>query len=211
LFLDEVSEISPHMQVKLLRALEDGEYTPVGSNTAQKADVRIIAATNKNLENLIQQGLIREDIFYRIHVLAITVPPLRDRREDIPLLVDHFLEHYGYDKKQQVLPGDILEKLYTYHWPGNIRELQNVLHRYLTIGRLDFRSINNPETEENGNGADREPTQESTRLREAVEDFEKRFIISTLEKHHWHKSKAATVLGIPRRTLHRKLKKLGIK
>jgi transcriptional regulator with PAS, ATPase and Fis domain len=211
LFLDEVSEITPHMQVKLLRALEDGEYIPVGSNTAQKADVRIIAATNRNFEDLIQQGLIREDIFYRIHVLAITVPLLRDRKEDIQLLVDHFLSHFGYDKTQHVLPGDVLEKLYTYHWPGNIRELQNVLRRYLTIGRLDFRSAHKTEPDKKDDGVEEEFSQESPKLREAVEDFEKRFIINTLKRHHWHKGKAAMALDIPRRTLHRKLKKFGIK
>ena len=199
------------VQEKILRVVEYASFERVGSSESIEVDARIIAATNSNLAELAAQGRFKQDLLDRLSFEVLFLPPLRDRKEDIPLLVDHFLEHYGYDKKQQVLPGDILEKLYTYHWPGNIRELQNVLHRYLTIGCLDFRSINNPETEENSNGADREPTQESMRLREAVEDFEKRFIISMLEKHRWHKSKTATALGIPRRTLHRKLKKLRIK
>jgi len=176
LFLDEVGEINPNMQVKLLRALESGEYIPVGSNTTKNANVRIIAATNKNLEDLIQHGLIREDFFYRIHVITIIVPPLRDRKEDIPLLVDHFLEHYGNAKKQPTLPGEVLEQLYMHDWPGNIRELQNALHRYLTVGRLDFRGARKTNSDKRGNGSITKVVRESLKFREAVGDFEKKFI-----------------------------------
>ena len=127
LFLDEVGELHHTMQVKLLRALDRGEYIPVGDTTAKQANVRIIAATNRNLAELRQKGLIREDFFYRIDVVAITVPPLRDRKGDIPLLIDHFLEHYGAGKKRSDFSGKILESLYRYNWPGNIRELENVI------------------------------------------------------------------------------------
>ena len=136
LFLDEVGDIGLNMQVKLLRAISGDGYTPVGSNTIKNADVRIIAATNRNLRDLVRRGVMREDFFYRIHILPIYLPPLRDRKDDIPLLIDYFLQLQ--DKKHPPLPGHISEALLNYNWPGNIRELQNVLHRYLTLKRLDF-------------------------------------------------------------------------
>jgi PAS domain S-box-containing protein len=210
LFLDEAGEIPLHMQVKLLRALEDGEYIPVGSNMTQKADVRIIAATNKNLETLVEQGLIREDIFYRLQVITMTVPPLRERKEDIPLLVDHFLQHYGKKKNQLTLPGKILEQLYTYHWPGNIRELQNVLRRYLTIGRLDLTDTRQIVPEKIDNVSDLKFDQKRLELREILEHVEKQVIINMLNQQHWHKSKTAAMLGIPRRSLYSKMKKHGL-
>ena len=124
------------MQVKLLRAISGDGYTPVGSNMKKNTDVRIIAATNRNLRDLVKRGVMREDFFYRIHILPIYLPPLRERKDDLPLLVDHFLQLH--DKNQLPLPGHIVEALLKYDWPGNIRELQNVLHRYLTLKRLDF-------------------------------------------------------------------------
>ncbi|MCP4402483.1 MAG: PAS domain S-box protein, partial [bacterium] len=150
LFLDEVGELSPAMQVKLLRALESGEYIPVGENTPRHADVRVIAATNRNLAEQLRQGVIRQDFFYRINVVTMTLPPLRDRREDIPLLVDRFLKHGDGGKQRTTLPGKIVEALYKYDWPGNIRELQNVLQRYLTVGRLDLTGAGAVESVEQG-------------------------------------------------------------
>ncbi len=210
LFLDEVGELNHTMQVKLLRALERGEYIPVGDNTAKHADVRIVVATNRNLAELRQKGLIREDFFYRIDVVAITVPPLRDRKGDIPLLIDHFLEHYGAGKKRLDFSGKILESLYRYNWPGNIRELQNVLQRYLVVGRLDFSGTGAAEFVEKEDIPDAEINQEHLELHEVVETFEKRYIAKMLEQHHWNRTKTAVTLGIPRRTLHRKMKKFGL-
>lgn len=210
LFLDEVGELHHTMQVKLLRALDRGEYIPVGDTTAKQANVRIIAATNRNLAELRQKGLIREDFFYRIDVVAITVPPLRDRKGDIPLLIDHFLEHYGAGKKRSDFSGKILESLYRYNWPGNIRELQNVLQRYLAVGRLDFNGIGVVEFIEKEDISDAEMNQENLELHEVVETFEKRYIARMLEHHHWNRTKTAVTLGIPRRTLHRKMKKFGL-
>ena len=128
LFLDEIGEIGLNMQVKLLRAISRDGYTPVGSNVIKNADVRIIAATNRNLRDLIKKGAMREDFFYRIHILPIYLPPLRERKDDLPLLVDHFLQMY--DRNHPPLPGHVAESLLNYDWPGNVRELQNVLHRY---------------------------------------------------------------------------------
>jgi transcriptional regulator with PAS, ATPase and Fis domain len=198
------------MQVKLLRALESGEYIPVGDHTPSHADVRIIAATNRNLAEQLRKGVIRKDFFYRIDVVTISVPPLRDRREDIPLLIDHFLEHDDAGKPRLTLPGDILASLYRYDWPGNIRELQNVLQRYVTIGRLEFTGTGIAEPVATEDISDAELEQRGLGLQETLEALEKRLILKTLEQHQWHRIKTAATLGIPRRTLQRKMKKYGL-
>lgn len=210
LFLDEVSELSLTMQVKLLRALQSGEYISVGESTPRHADVRIIAATNKNLMEQLRKDVIRKDFFYRINVVTITLPPLRDRREDIPLLVDHFLEHEKAGKPRVTLPATMLAALYRYDWPGNVRELQNVLQRYLTIGRLDFMSTGVAEAALSGVLPDVEIGPQGPGLQEAQEALEKQLLLKTLEQHHWHRGKTAESLGIPRRSLQRKMKKHGL-
>ncbi len=211
LFLDEVGELSPNMQVKLLRALEDGEYTPVGDNTFKNADVRVIAATNRNLEDQVEKGLLRKDFFYRIQVVTITVPPLRERREDIPLLIDYFLEQYSEGDQRPTIPGRIVGILCKYEWPGNVRELQNVLQRYLTIKRLDFPGSRKVESVAIDDILDIvHDAQKTSKLHEALGAFEKHFIISTLEQHHWHRENTAKALGIPIRNLYRKMKKYQI-
>ena len=138
LFLDELGEIDLNIQAKLLRALEGGGFTPVGGTTVKQSDVRIIAATNRDLLEQVREGLVREDFFYRVHVLPISLPSLRERKEDIPLLVDHFLKRYEYQEKGPPITGHVLESMMAYDWPGNVRELQNTLHRYVTLNRLDF-------------------------------------------------------------------------
>jgi len=207
LFLDEVGELSLSMQIKFLRVLAGGGHTPVGDHTVRKADVRIIVATNRNLEDMVKQGTLRRDFFFRINVIPITVPPLRERREDIPLLIEHFLEQYSVGKQKPTLPGTILEQLYRYNWPGNVRELQNVLQRYLTTKRLDFTDIveAEPVGREETSGAEI-TVQEGLELHQAVEEFEKRYIANILEQHRWHRGKTATTLGIDPRTLYRKIK-----
>jgi PAS domain S-box-containing protein len=202
LFLDEVGELSPALQVKLLRALEGGEYTPIGSHSITKADVRIIAATNKNLDELKKKNLIREDFYYRVHVITITVPPLRSRKEDIYLLVEHFWERFGKDKKRLALSGEFMDLLLTYHWPGNVRELQNVLLRYLAGQPLEFGN-NLPAT--------RGIEYESLNYHTALESFEKQLIIRVLDRYDWHRTNAAEALGIPRKSLYRKMQKYGLK
>jgi transcriptional regulator with PAS, ATPase and Fis domain len=204
LFLDEIGELPLSMQVKLLRAIEGGGYTPVGAQSVKHADVRIIAATNRDLKQQVKQGKIRKDFFYRINVIAITVPPLRERREDIPLLIDHFLKRYSHSDSPPELPGRILESLYKRDWSGNIRQLQNVLQRYLTLKQLD---VEDDPPEPAQREADPPGLQEDMELREALDDFEKRFILNTLKQHRGHRKKTAATLGIPLRTLQRKLKK----
>lgn len=213
LFLDEIGDIGPNLQVKLLRAIEGGGYTPVGGNQLIKPDLRIVAATNKDLKRLVEKGLMREDFFYRVHIIPIRLPALRDRKEDIPLLVDYFLSAFGDEGNILPVGGKIMEDFLRHDWPGNVRELQNVLHRYMTLGKIDF----------TGNaseyGADsteqvrflQEATGPCGSLNEIVEAFEKGVILKTLEENRWQKARTAVALGVHRKTLFTKMKKLGIK
>ena len=210
LFLDEIGELGVNIQVKLLRALEGGGYTPIGSARVQHSDFRIIAATNRDLVDHVRQGTMREDFFYRIHIVPITVPPLRERREDIPLLIEHFLKINGNGSKEIQLPGKIMEAMYYYDWPGNVRELQNVLHRYMTIKSLDFMSPSPPRSSSVTVYADSKHDESCTNLITALERYEKALIMKTLEKNKWHRIRAAEVLGISRHTLFRKMKNYEI-
>jgi transcriptional regulator with PAS, ATPase and Fis domain len=205
LFLDEVAELTLAMQVKLLRAIEGGGYTPVGDQNVKHTDVRIIAATNKNIAEQITQGIMRQDFFYRINVITIHVPPLRERKEDIPLLIEHFLKHYAADT---TIPGQVVEVLSQREWPGNIRQLQNVLQRYLTLEHLDFHD----DIHETGEAITLDEAGQAKRgLRDALERFEKQFILKILEQNQGHRGKTAETLQIPPRTLRRKLEKYQIK
>lgn len=200
LFLDEIPELKPDQQVKLLRVLQSHEYLPVGSSTPKTADVRIISATNKDLKTLLAQGLIRKDFFYRIHVITINLPPLREHKEDLPLLIEHFLRQYGMVEERPLLPSHILNAFYAYHWPGNIRELENELQRYLTIGRLGFLD----------SGAEQPDEEAGLNLPLAMSALEKRYILQALEQTQGHREQTAALLGIDRKTLYRKLKKFGL-
>ncbi|MBP1762826.1 MAG: hypothetical protein H6Q64_2368, partial [Firmicutes bacterium] len=232
LFLDEVGEIGMNMQVKLLRAISGGGYTPVGSNTIKNTDVRIIAATNRNLRDLVKRGVMREDFFYRIHILPIYLPPLRERKEDLPLLIDYFLQLH--DKNHPPLPGNIAEALLNYDWPGNIRELQNVLHRYLTLKRLDFAGgptirltrlegkpqkdgdlISRSFTANTFTGGQAQPAQDHDSMQSkestmTLESIERDHIMRTLSEHNWHRGQTASALGINRKTLFLKMQKFGL-
>ncbi|MBN2514570.1 MAG: PAS domain S-box protein [Deltaproteobacteria bacterium] len=207
LFLDEIGELGLNIQVKLLRAVEGGGYTPLGSTQVRKSNIRIIAATNRDLMDQVRKGMMREDLFYRIHIIPIRVPALRARREDIPLLIEHFLKLYGKENSTTAIPGKIMDALYKYDWPGNVRELQNVLHRYLTIGTLDFMPSISVSPVENNIFSDREkePINMSD-LNSAIENYERSLIMKTLDQCQWHRNKAASVLGISRNTLFRKMK-----
>ncbi len=206
LFLDEVGELAPDLQVKLLRVLENKEFRPVGDTRSKKADVRIIAATNKNLKEQLQQGKVREDFFYRIYVMRINLPPLRNRKEDIPLLIQHFLEHYGKSEECSAIPGNIMYALCEYHWPGNVRELQNELQRYLTGQGLDFIGQLSPgsmtqENEFNPGGLS---------FRDMVERYEKELLTRALEQNAGHLGKTSEMLEIPSKTLYRKIHKYDL-
>lgn len=211
LFLDEIGEIGQEMQVKLLRVLDGAGYTPLGSSTTKKSDFRVIAATNRNLVKLVKEGLMREDFFYRIRILPIQMPPLRERREDIPLLVDHFLAQLNKDKAPpRHLPVRVREALESYNWPGNVRELQNVLHTYVTLGRLDLMGeISLAAAEEN---VARDPFElQVAGLRGCMAALEKKMILTALERSRWHRGKTAALLQLNYKTLQRKMKAHGIK
>ena len=211
LFLDEIGDIGLSMQIKLLRAIDGGGYTPVGGNQVKNTDVRIIAATNKNLAELVKKGEIREDFYYRIHIIPINMPPLRERKEDLPLLIDHFLKIYGNSsQKNPPITGKILDALTGYDWPGNVRELQNSLQRYVTLKKFDFLESPNTEVTVSADTVTEDAISEVLNYQAAVEKFEKKLILHALERHQWHREKAAASLGIPRRTFFRKLKSLEL-
>lgn len=201
LFLDEIGEIRPELQVKLLRAIEGGGYTPVGSNETQESGFRIIAATNRNLHDLIRKGAMRSDFFYRIHVIPIHLPPLRNRKEDIPLLVEHFLK--AYDRKMRPpVTAAVMETLTNYDWPGNVRELQNVMYRFVTLKRLDLVGDTTAIPLES---TDKPGDLPAMTLPEAVAAFEKRHIRASLAEHRWNRTRTAKSLKIGLRTLQRKM------
>ncbi len=205
LFLDEVGELTLIMQAKLLRVLQDGEYTPVGATTSRAADVRIIAATNKELRRLVQEGKVREDFFHRLHVIALDLPPLRWHKEDVPLLITHFLaQRTPSEGTPPTIPGEIVEQLLVYDWPGNVRELFNELRRYLATGELEL------------SGAYPAPPDGSSRIaidpsgrtfNEVIEEVEKHLIAHALTQHRGSKVKTAETLQLPLRSLHRKIKR----
>ncbi|BBO78540.1 hypothetical protein DSCW_59570 [Desulfosarcina widdelii] len=210
LFLDELGEIGPNLQVKLLRVLEGGGYSAVGGRDVKKPDVRIIAATNRDLRAQVNRGLMREDFFYRIHILPIHLPPLRERREDIPLLIEHFAQSSGDAAEAPPLTGEMLEAMMRHDWPGNVRELQNVLQRYRSLN--DFDLIKEPSCLPplGHGGADHAGEVPEAGFQTAMVNFERQLLVAALEKHQWHRESAAQSLGLPMRTFYRKLKRHGL-
>ena len=205
LFLDELGELETGMQVKLLRAIDKGGYYPIGSNTMKQSDFRIIAATNGNLKELLSRGAMREDFFYRLHVISIQLPPLRERKEDIPLLIDHFLTSNGNQKNITALPGKILDQMYHYHWPGNIRELQNMLHRFMTMGHIEFMKQAKPSVDAPDTSTGLPPHVKNEKLQETMGTIEKDMIVNALHQTNWNRTRASDMLGISRRALYRKM------
>ena len=212
LFLDEIGELELNNQVKLLRALEGGGYMPVGGSALEKPDVRIIAATNRNLQDHVKKGFMREDFFYRIHIIPISLPPLRERKEDIPLLLEHFIKEYGSNGKEALLPLSLKAQkaMYNHSWPGNIRELQNTIHRYITLRKLDFMGTSSSAEKQSEDLSEVELDDSGMSYKDQIEGFEKRVFLKALEQHQWHREKAASSLGLPRRTFFRKLSKIGL-
>ncbi|MCK5161139.1 MAG: sigma-54-dependent Fis family transcriptional regulator, partial [Candidatus Aureabacteria bacterium] len=206
LFLDEISEISPLIQTKLLRVLHDKTFEMVGGTETRKADIRIIAATNKNLEPLIKSGQFREDLYYRLNVIHFHLPPLRQRKTDIPLFVNRFIEELGKSSGKLIesISEDALKILVNYSWPGNIRQLKNVLERMilLTSSRtLDVKDIPQEITAVEG-----VPSKAGTTIKNAEKDL----IIKELENTGGNKTETAKRLGISRKTLYRKMEEFGL-
>ena len=188
------------MQVKLLRAIDGGTYYPVGDSRSRRSDFRLISATNRNLREMVKSGRMREDFFFRIDIVPIDLPPLRNRREDIPLLVDHYLREFTEHEDPPALPGRVLESLYKYNYPGNVRELQNILRRYLATGKIDF-----PGTINKSRCAEQEGS-----LAERLNSYEKEIIESCLIRNRWHRGRTAASLGIDRKTLYTRMKAYGL-
>jgi DNA-binding NtrC family response regulator len=205
LLLDEISEISPNIQAKLLRVLEEEEFERVGGEKTIKIDVRIVATTNRNLMDEIQKGEFREDLFYRLNVVPIYLPPLRERQEDVPLLVDYYLKKYSSENGIVVksIDREAMDYLCNYSWPGNIRELRNVIQRAVVMGSSEVLQLKQFSSLVNHREVRR---QENTSAPgKAIEDMEKDLIFSTLEKTGGNKTKAAELLKITTRTLRNKL------
>jgi len=203
LFLDEVGSVSPKMQVELLRVLESKQFTRVGGSEIVKVDFRLISATNENLEKLVEEGRFREDLYYRLNVFTIYIPPLRERRSDIPILANHFVQKFARQMNKPILKisDEAMEILLNHSWPGNVRELENAIERAMVVGKppeikpsdlpFHLEKVNSFETD-------------------SLEEVEKNHIQRVLKKYDWNISKAATALNIDRVTLYNKIKKYGL-
>lgn len=215
LFMDEIGDISQAMQVKLLRVLQDGSYTPVGGNDARKTKVRVIAATNKDLKGMIEEGTFRQDLYYRLNVINATVPPLRDRKEDIVLLSEHFLAKSAKEKsiEVKVLSKRTIEKLFDYNWPGNIRELENEMERVTVLAGTETRitpEMLSPRIREVSDKPKVQGSRLSGKLKDAMEELERTLIREGLRRTGWNKSRLAKELGISRAGLIMKVEKYGL-
>jgi two-component system nitrogen regulation response regulator NtrX len=211
LFLDEVGDMSLRTQSKVLRVLEEQRVEPVGSNQTLHVDVRVIAATNKNLEQEINRGTFRQDLFYRLNVIPFYVPPLRERKEDIPVLARYFLTEFSaeYGKKTRELSDGAMEILLRYPWPGNVRELKNLVERLVIVcpqARIEPHHL----PPELFRGVAESPQQLYATLHEARSAYEREFILRKLQEHRWNMTQTAAALGLERSHLYRKMKSLGI-
>jgi transcriptional regulator with PAS, ATPase and Fis domain len=217
IFLDEIGDMSADLQVKVLRVLEEGEFERVGGNQTIKSDARIIAATHRDLEEEVQKGNFREDLFYRLYVIPIMLPTLKERKSDIPFLVSHFLEQFGrkVDSPLVEVSDSAMKILMNYSWPGNVRELKNIIERLVVLHegetilpedlpeklRIENDRVAQRKLEGHGDGIS---------FSTAVNEFEKALIISALEKTNWVKNRAAQLLKIKRTTLVEKIKRYNL-
>ena len=215
IFLDEIATASPSLQVKLLRVLQDREFEPVGGTTTHKVDVRLILATNEDLEERVRAGTFRQDLFYRINVISITQPPLRERMGDIPLLVEHYIGEMNERNGKHVKRFDetTLQVMQRYNWPGNVRELVNVVERAVVLARNETVMVDDlPENlrREDPNRNTLELPGSAGSLRSALVVPERQIILNALEQHGWNRQKTAAALSINRTTLYKKMKKYDI-
>jgi transcriptional regulator with PAS, ATPase and Fis domain len=208
LFLDEIGDMPQSLQAKLLKVIETGEVLPLGETKLRYVDVRIITATNKNLEEHVKKGLFREDLYYRLNVIEVTVPSLRDRKEDIDLFSRHFIEKFSSEnkKKVNVITDEAMAILHNYAWPGNVRELRNVMERAVVLTSTEKVGIKDLPA--------RLKTQELSKdiqtLKDKIDYYEEKIIMEALQETNWNKEKTSRKLGVDLATLYRKIKKLGI-
>ncbi len=212
LFIDEVGELSLGAQVNLLRFLQENEFERVGGTRVMKSDARIITATNRNLKGLLREGKFREDLFYRLNVVNITVPPLRDRREDTEHLAEHFLDKYSsqMNKRLKGITPEVVVALKAYDWEGNVRELENVIERAVVLCKGDFITITDLPEELRGGTLDGADSPDGKTLTEIVEAIERQILVRTLEKNMNSQTKTAKELGLKRTTLRYKMAKYGM-
>ncbi len=212
LFIDEVGDIPVSAQAKLLRAIQEGEIGRLGSNEVMKVDVRIIAATHTNLEKMMDEGSFREDLFYRLNVVSVLIPPLRERRSDIRPLVEHFIKKYAEENEKDIkeISRETMDLLMRYDYPGNVRELENIIEGATIMTRNDVISSNDLPMTIRGMGVDLRPGSR-TSLPEMVEGIERDAIVKALRESDWVQVEAARTLGITERNLRYKMKKYGIK
>ncbi|MDO9229270.1 MAG: sigma-54 dependent transcriptional regulator [Syntrophales bacterium] len=213
LFLDEIGELSPQVQVKLLRFLQEHEFQRLGGNQTLRTDVRVISATNRNLEQRVREGAFREDLFYRLNVVLMSLPPLRERKEDIPILIDHFLKRYAEENGKEIagLSSEAQDVLLKYDYPGNVRELENIIERAVVIAREEVISVEDLPFRESMEETTAGRKAEEGLLRGSIEELERNLIVEAMEKAGDHQSRAAEFLGISERMLRYKLKKYGLK
>ncbi|MBN1424376.1 sigma-54-dependent Fis family transcriptional regulator [Candidatus Fermentibacteria bacterium] len=214
-FMDEIGDMAPSTQVKLLRVLEEREVVPVGGTKPQKVDVRVLVATNVDLDERVKQGRFRADLYYRINVIPVHIPALRSRKDDIPILVAHLIQKHVRSSglEMKAFSSEAMDKLRSYEWPGNVRELENVVQRCLmladgpVIGAADIPLAADHQGESMGRESQRSPdgVEDLT-----LEELEKRHILQVLERTGWHRKKTASILGIDPSTLYRKLDRFGI-
>jgi two-component system response regulator AtoC len=215
LFLDEISELDPALQSKLLQLLQDGQFCRIGAQEDKKVEVRIVCATNRLLEVEIENGTFRQDLFYRINVVNLQMPPLRERRADVEDLVHYFLEYYNrkYNCRARPVSAELLAALQKYHWPGNIRELENLIKRYVILGNEDGISSElvvrppeyaGPEIDFDG------PISLKKITRQATRELERKVILKVLQANHWNRKRAARALSISYRALLYKIREAGL-
>lgn len=215
LFLDEISELDLALQSKLLQLLQDGQFCRIGAQEDKKVEVRVVCATNRKLEQEIESGTFRQDLFYRINVVNLQLPPLRERRNDIPELVEYFLEYYNrkYNCRGRELSAELMSALHKYHWPGNIRELENLIKRYVILGNEEVISSDlvtreqeyfNPDINLDG------PISLKKLTRQATRELERKVILKVLQAHHWNRKQTARALSISYRALLYKIRDAGL-
>ena len=215
LFLDEISELDLSLQSKLLQLLQDGQFCRIGAQEDKKVEVRVVCATNRNLESEIEAGTFRPDLYYRINVVNLRMPALRERRGDIEDLASYFLEYYNrkYNCRARPLSGEVMSVLQKYHWPGNIRELENLIKRYVILGHEEVITNDlvarapdffNPEISFDG------PISLKQLTRQAVRELERKVILKVLQQHHWNRKQAARTLSISYRALLYKIRDAGL-
>ncbi len=215
LFLDEISELDPSLQSKLLQLLQDGQFCRIGAQEDKKVEVRVVCATNRNLEAEIEGGTFRQDLYYRINVVNLRMPALRERRGDIEDLSVYFLEYYNrkFNCRARPLSNEVLAVLQKYHWPGNIRELENLIKRYVILGHEEVITNDlvarepdffNPDISFDG------PISLKKMTRQCVRELERKVILKALQQHHWNRKQAARTLGISYRALLYKIRDAGL-